>query len=521
MSISDAAADVMGLAQDGKVEAALRLADRALAEVAGASPSDQAALWYSISVARHIDGDNEGAFAACDRCVSLAAEVGNAGWASNGLSMRAMAQARQGAMEPALLDLARAEAELDRCDDVGLRCWAHTGLGYCYLEMRLYELALPHMVAAQDLDASPIPLTQAPVIDLMNLAELHLRWADELERVLPEELSQSEVDDHRKEGHTYAERALAVALALGNPQFVATTRAVELCARPRDTAESSLGELREAWSVRDHPDYQGSRAVVGGALARALWATGQRDEAVGVAQEAASLSQSASDWQVTASAQWLLVEMQARSGVPGAEAGRSYARLLSQVLWQQRLSTLQGARAALQVETLHRDNVVAQRAASEDPLTGVGNRRALDDTLRAVQAEAAVAPYDVPVSLVVIDLNDFKTINDTYGHVVGDEVLRAVATAIAAVARSDDVVARLGGDEFVILARGADTEVGVRLAERVTAAVDALSVGSRSGTITLHAAVGVATAGSGHDVGTLLAEADAAMYEAKGSSPHR
>ncbi|MEO6266129.1 MAG: hypothetical protein ABIO66_05960, partial [Nocardioidaceae bacterium] len=96
MSISDAAADVMGLAQDGKVDAALRLAERALTEAVGASPSDQAALWYSISVAKHIDGDNAGAFAAGDRCVALAAEAGNAGWASNGLSMRAMAQARQG-----------------------------------------------------------------------------------------------------------------------------------------------------------------------------------------------------------------------------------------------------------------------------------------------------------------------------------------------------------------------------------------------------------------------------------------
>ncbi|MEO5710544.1 MAG: GGDEF domain-containing protein [Nocardioidaceae bacterium] len=402
---------------------------------------------------------------------------------SNGLSMRAMAQARLGAIEPALLDLARAEAELARCDDPGLRCWAHTGLGYCYLEMRLYEPALPHMVAAQEINTSPIPLIQAPVIDLLNLAELHLRWADELERVLPEDGSAEEVDGHRKEGHTHAERALTVALGLDNPQFIATARAVELCARPRGTAGASLDELREAYSVVDHPDYQGSRAVVGGALARALWTTGRQDEALAVADESANLSQSASDWQVTASAQWLHVEMQARSGVPGAEAGRSYARLLSRVLWQQRLSTLQGAYAALQVETLHRDNVVAHRAANEDPLTGVGNRRALDEALRAVQAEAALATYDVPVGLLVIDLNDFKTINDTYGHVVGDQVLRAAATAIAAVARSNDVVA--------------------------------LNVGTRHGTITLHAAVGVATAGSGHDVGTLLAEADAAMYDAK------
>ena len=104
-----------------------------------------------------------------------------------------------------------------------------------------------------------------------------------------------------------------------------------------------------------------------------------------------------------------------------------------------------------------------------------------------MQADAprppAAATY--PVSLLVVDLDDFKRINDTYGHVVGDEVLRAVAMAIRGVARADDVVARLGGDEFVVLARGADAENGARLAERVTTAVDGLVGRQPAGAITL------------------------------------
>ena len=496
MILPEAAARVMGLAQDGAVDDALALAERALEDAPGASPSDQAGLWYAISVARHIQGDNDRAHHACEQCLALAVEAGNPGWASNALSMRAMAAARQGRMEPALLDLARAEGELERCHDDGLRCWAHTGLGYAYLELRLYELALPHMVRAQEIDASPVPLTQAPVIDLMNLAELHLRWADELERVFPDDLAEYEISAHRKEGHAYAERALGVAVEKGNPRFVATCRAMELCARPRGEG-ASLEELQAAFDTEDHPDYAGSRAVVGGALARSLWVLDRRDEAREVARQAAAVSVAASDWQVTASAQWLLVEMEAQSGVPGAADGRSYARLLS------------------------RDHVVARRAAIEDPLTGVGNRRALDEALRSVQAEATAGTSDVPVSLLVVDLDDFKRINDTYGHVVGDEVLRAVAMAVRGVARADDVVARLGGDEFVVLARGADAGTGTRLAERVTSAVDALVVGSRSGTITLRASVGVATAASGHDVARLLAEADASMYDAKARGRRR
>jgi diguanylate cyclase (GGDEF)-like protein len=219
--------------------------------------------------------------------------------------------------------------------------------------------------------------------------------------------------------------------------------------------------------------------------------------------------------------------MESQAGLPGAANGRAYASLLSQVLWQQRLSTLQGAQAALQLERVHRDKEIAQRAASEDSLTGVGNRRALDDSLRALQAEdaalsgASPSKLSSPLSLLMVDLDDFKQINDTYGHVVGDDVLRAVAMALRGVARSDDVVARVGGDEFVILARGADQAAGERLAERVTAAVDSLAVGTREGAITLHASVGVATSSSGTDAALLLAEADEAMYAVKGPPRQR
>ncbi len=83
------------------------------------------------------------------------------------------------------------------------------------------------------------------------------------------------------------------------------------------------------------------------------------------------------------------------------------------------------------------------------------------------------------------------------------------------------MVARLGGDEFVILARGADERPAPGWPSRVTDAVDALSVGTRDGAITLSASVGVATASSGARPRSLLAEADEAMYAVKGSSPHR
>ena len=210
---------------------------------------------------------------------------------------------------------------------------------------------------------------------------------------------------------------------------------------------------------------------------------------------------------------WLLVEMEAQSGIPGAAAGRDYGRLLSGVLWRQRLSTLAGARAALDVERLRHDTAAAQRAALEDPLTGFGNRRALDDALRQARLEDAVDLH--PTSLLLLDLDAFKAINDRHGHTVGDLVLRSAANAIRQAARAEDTVARLGGDEFVVLARGTDEEAGTRLAERVAQAVNGLEVTVPGGPLRLGASVGVRTTGADLTLEDLLEAADAAMYDVK------
>jgi diguanylate cyclase (GGDEF)-like protein len=183
------------------------------------------------------------------------------------------------------------------------------------------------------------------------------------------------------------------------------------------------------------------------------------------------------------------------------------------VLWQQRLSTLQGATAALDVERLKHDKVLAQRAAQEDPLTGLGNRCALGRQLRDI--ELLSRHDDRPTSLLVVDLDRFKEVNDAHGHTVGDDVLRAVADAIRGVARSEDLVARLGGDEFVVLAHGTDADAGRGLAGRIRDAVEQLVIDVPSGRIRLTASVGVSTTDLDTTLTDLFETADLAMYEGK------
>lgn len=516
MMLSERSAEVFRLAVNGEVEEALRLAHATLDDAAlvAAAGVDAAGLWYAVAAAELFDGNFTDAVSAAAHCITTAREHDSAGWVSCGLSVRAMANVRMQRLDEALHDLASSEAELESCHDQALRCWAHTGLGYTYQELRLYELAEPHLVAAQQLDASPMPFADAPVIDLMNLADMYARWADELERARPHPGAWQEAARHRLRANGYATLAVAKARRLSSG-LLPSAQAVELCTRPRNLAEVSVPELRAAYEATRHHELLGSRALVGGALARALWRTGEEDESLAVAREAVRASTGATDWQVEASARWLLVEMEHEAGLPGSTAGRDYARLLSRVLWRQRLSTLAGAEATLAMDRLRRDNTTARREAHEDPLTGVGNRRALDGALGEVGHDQRRGGE--PTSMLLVDLDGFKAFNDSYGHVVGDRVLRAVADAIRGAARAEDLVARLGGDEFVVLARGTDEAAARQLAGRVRDALAAVRVDTPDGPRSIAASVGVRTTGDELAVADLLNAADEAMYGVKRS----
>jgi len=115
--------------------------------------------------------------------------------------------------------------------------------------------------------------------------------------------------------------------------------------------------------------------------------------------------------------------------------------------------------------------------ANRDPLTGVGNRRVFDATMRR-ELEARTAPRggrrdadESPLTVLLLDLDDFKGVNDRHGHQVGDAVLREAAVRAAAILRSTDTLTRIGGDEFAVIAPGAHGEGAQRMAEAIGTAV--------------------------------------------------
>lgn len=159
--------------------------------------------------------------------------------------------------------------------------------------------------------------------------------------------------------------------------------------------------------------------------------------------------------------------------------------------------------------------VLAQQQADTDPLTGIANRRS---AIRVGEA-AVAADVDVPFSVLVLDVDHFKTINDRFGHSVGDVTLVRIADVARHQLRAGDFIARMGGEEFVLLLPGAAADVASAVAERVRAAIqqDVRRPDGRPVTVSL----GVAQRHPEDDFDSLLNRADRALYEAKTGGRNR
>ena len=156
----------------------------------------------------------------------------------------------------------------------------------------------------------------------------------------------------------------------------------------------------------------------------------------------------------------------------------------------------------------HRNRLL--QLATQDPLTGAGNRRAMDEKLQ----EICVSPSTRgrTASLVILDLDNFKHVNDEYGHEVGDQILVGLTETVALRIRSTDTLYRIGGEEFVIITDGEGAGAAERLAEQLREIVQTSHfLPDRPVTISL----GVAERGDGEDPKTWLRRADSALYAAK------
>ena len=175
---------------------------------------------------------------------------------------------------------------------------------------------------------------------------------------------------------------------------------------------------------------------------------------------------------------------------------------------QQALRAVEAARDELEQKVRERTRQLDE-LARHDPLTALANVRSFTEELERAVRQAERGHHS---ALLFVDLDRFKTCNDTFGHAFGDSVLAEVATALQSEARKNDVVGRLGGDEFAVLLDGADSREAMAVSQRMRERVAKL--GQKLGA-DIALSGGIAVIDAKTDARTVLAAADQAMYEAK------
>lgn len=177
------------------------------------------------------------------------------------------------------------------------------------------------------------------------------------------------------------------------------------------------------------------------------------------------------------------------------------------------------AHMAIIMEFLKKD---LKRQAERDPLTGVYNRRAFHAVAGHVLARGR--RNGDAVSLVILDLDHFKSVNDSHGHMAGDAVLKRVVNIVESVLRAQDVLVRMGGEEFAMMLPGTAQAEASQIAERIRLAIEAESFEIEAGAVRVTTSLGVtsiAAMNASHGIDDLMKRADLALYQAKDAGRNR
>ncbi|WP_116048420.1 GGDEF domain-containing protein [Amycolatopsis palatopharyngis] len=433
--------------------------------------------------------------------------------------------------DAALTEIARALAILDDSPtpdvQLGRRAWDRllsSALIDCWIvlnQLGVYEAAEEVIARAHQAvrdSAGPHEIT----LQLINRVKMLLGWGLRLERV-------GRDDEASEKFRTAASMAIAVEAPFAESLFprqagVPAVDQVGVLAASLALAAPSSAHLDRLRKLNSEQGWPHEHVIVTIALARCLEGVGGRDEAMRMLIEAQHLQ---ADDNSQPSMRLNLFREIARLGSEGAVDGAAgpdgairpddnrpaalladYSAALEAELWALRESQIATLNTRREHERLSAEHGAITQQALQDPLTGLPNRRALDDRLRTLAGSVNAQP----LAVALVDLDGFKDVNDRHSHAEGDDVLRVVASTLRDALRGDDLVARYGGDEFIALLPGAPVSAAKQALGRAVTAVASLPHHLSHG-VTL--SVGLVSLRPQERAEQVLSRADAAMYQAK------
>jgi diguanylate cyclase (GGDEF)-like protein len=468
-------------------------------------------------------GDPAGVAARLDALVDRAEDIGAPALIALALALRSLSAAGRGDSAQLLGDAGRAVALVDAPQlDALDRCTVLVVCAGAYNTLSLWELVDELYDEAAALEPECEQPLQAPAIAASRMI-IRLEWATAL----------LEHDDEAEALVQLTRAAEAVELAARVPglpglwllDVEASREMLALLSsdRPTDVDEqlTLLATYRARLLAADDVEIL---PILDAMVALVLLRLGRSEDALRAVEN--MVSQSSSSSGARSFPLWVKARVLAETAPSQATRAYSdYGVFVSRLRWDSRQAVLAAARSRIAFERLRLENVRLARDARLDPLTGLMNRRAFDSWLKASLS------YERRCALLLIDLDNFKDVNDRHGHAVGDDVLRLVARAISRHVRSDDLAIRLGGDEFAVILEERpdhhpdDVEMREGARVRARALADALTEVDWNGVspgLTVEASMGIAVGRLGpHDTkgaDLLYRQADAALYAAKSES---